>query len=61
MRLVGLLFAGLGGFVVWEVFTGKRPQDHIQQLIDLFGHQHTSSAPAAPAVPGGGSSGAFTP
>jgi hypothetical protein len=48
MRVVGLLLLGLGLLVVWEVLQGKRPQDHIQQLIDLFGHQHVSGQPTNP-------------
>lgn len=52
MRLVGLLLLGLGGLIVWAVFQGQKPLDHLQQLIDLFGHQHLSGV-AGPAFPFG--------
>lgn len=52
MRLVGLLLALLGGFIGYEVIQGQKPQDHLQQLIDLFGHQHpggvTVTGPSSP-------------
>ncbi|HKW93305.1 MAG TPA: hypothetical protein VJX92_15530 [Methylomirabilota bacterium] len=64
MRLVGLLMLGLGLLVIWEVLRGQRPQDHVQQLVDLFGHQHvsgqspsaamSSGAPAVAGAAGGG-------
>lgn len=57
MRLVGLLMLGLGALIVWEVLHGQSPLDHLQQLIDLFGHQHTSTSPSpssAPAPQSGG-------
>lgn len=53
LRLVGLLLAGLGGLIVWEVLQGRRPQDHVRQLVDLFGHQHLSGNPGGPAFPRG--------
>lgn len=52
MRLVGLLLLALGGYIVWEVLQGQRPQDHIQQLIDLFGHQHVAGQAPAPVFTG---------
>lgn len=52
MRLVGLLMLGLGLLIVWEVLQGRSPLDHLQQLIDLFGHQHNASSP--PPGPGKG-------
>jgi len=66
MRLVGLLMLGLGLLIVWEVLRGQRPQDHVQQLVDLFGHQHAAgqppaAAPGAVAGGGGGTGGELAP
>lgn len=52
MRVVGFLLSVLGGVITWAVLQGQRPQDHLQQLIDLFGHQHRSGA-AGPGFPFG--------
>jgi len=61
MRLVGLLMLGLGLLIVWEVLRGQKPQDHVQQLVDLFGHQHvsgqSSSATSAAAAVAAGAAG----
>lgn len=63
---MGLLLAGLGGLIVWAVLQGQRPQDHLRQLIDLFGHQHLSGSvlpafPQGPADRAGSSSGPGLP
>lgn len=51
MRLVGLLMLGLGLLIVWEILNGQSPMDHLRQLIDLFGHQHTAGEQQPMAAP----------
>lgn len=53
LRLVGFLMLALGGFLLWEVAHGQSPLGHLQQLVDLFGHQHVSGGSPGPAFPFG--------
>lgn len=49
MRLVGVAMVILGGAILGALATGHKPLDLVDQLIDLFGHQH-SSEPARNVV-----------
>lgn len=53
MRLVGLLLVAIGVVIVWDVLHGKDPQAHLQDLVNLLGHQHASGTVSATAAPAG--------